>query len=396
MATALVGLGCGDDEPRFERYEPEPGTPEAIAWEAGITEYLGTIEPSAVRVDEANTVYRFDPADGPVCLRGAEFAMSVEERESNDLLIYLQGGGACWSDFCLAITSSQPNIPGSDVLRTGDENPLADFDIVYVPYCDGSLFAGDNDIDEDGDGTPDRLHHGLQNLSAALSQGWLHFPNPDRVVLAGSSGGGFGTILATYLVRYVYPDVPLYVLNDAGVGVAKGADPAFVEQLMDEFGARSLIPEDCPDCIADGHITGLVDYILDRDPNLRVAAISSWYDSIISQTFLMVDQATFAADLESETTQLHAEHPSQYRRYLYPGDAHTALLGTVAGIVGSDLGAVELPPNSLELLGGITIESIYTLENEGVLLADWIAAMIGDDLQAWSDLTSDPGPPPAP
>ena len=394
LLSALVLAACGGSDEGFEPYTPEPGTPEAIAFEAGITEQLGAIRPSGKTVDGPNTTYTFDPDDGPVCMRGDEFAMTVQERSGDDLLIFLQGGGACWSDFCLAVTKAQPNVPDNDILLEEDRNPIGDFDIVYVPYCDGSLFAGQRDIDEDGDGEPDRFHHGLANLSAALTQGYRHFPEPGRIVLAGSSGGAYGTILATFLVRYVYPGVPIYVLNDAGIGIAQSADPAFVGRLLDDFGARDFVPDDCPDCIADGHVTGLIDYALERDPNLRVAAISSWYDSVISGTFLMLDPETFAADVDSETTELLEAHPDRYRRFLYEGQAHTALLNNVNGVIGGDFSAVEFPPGVLMMLSGLSIESMYSLESEGVLLRDWIAAMLANDLGGWVDVRPDPGPPP--
>ena len=172
------------------------------------------------------------------------------------------------------------------------------------------------------------------------------------------------------------------------------ADPEFVGRLLDDFGARDFVPDDCPDCIADGHVTGLIDYALERDPNLRVAAISSWYDSVISQTFLMLDPATFATDVDSETTELLEAHPERYRRFLYEGQAHTALLNNVNGVIGGDFTAVEFPPGVLMMLSGLSIESMYSLESEGVLLRDWVAAMLENDLDGWVDVRPDPGPPP--
>ena len=152
LGALTLALACGgDDDSAFQRYEPEPGTPERVAWEAGITGDLGAWEPTETTVRDAETTYTFDPADGPVCMRGAPFAMGVEERAGDELLIFLQGGGACWSDFCLAVTKAQPRIPDGDLLVERDDNPLRDHDVVYVPYCDGSLFAGDRDVDEDGE-----------------------------------------------------------------------------------------------------------------------------------------------------------------------------------------------------------------------------------------------------
>ena len=398
LATLVLASACANEADPFPTdFGPrEAGSAAAIAYDQGLTRYLGTARPVQTRATPSGTTYTFDVADGPMCMRGAPYSASVrDEPDSEDLLVFLQGGGACWSAFCLAVTSAPAGIPPGDLLRRDDaDNPLAGWDVLYLPYCDGSLFAGDIEIDEDGDGAPDRFHHGLANLSAALTMGYQHFPAPRRIVLAGSSGGGFGTILAAFLVRYVYPDVPILVLNDAGIGVARADDPSFVATIIDDFGAREFIPDDCTGCTEDGHITDLVDYLLDRDPDLRIGAISSWYDAIISEVFLMTTPEAFRDSLAAETGALHEEHPDAYRRFLYDGAAHTALLGDVTGIVGRDLASVELPADT-SVLTRVQLESLGTAAVGDVLLRDWIAAAVAGD-PGWVDLVATPGEPPAP
>src|ERR1700722_18815468 len=78
-------------------------------------------------------------------------------------LIYLEGGGACWSDvtcytFMTAVnfstgygeanftadTASELALPGGFFDRTAAANPFKDYDYVYVPYCTGDIHAGNN------------------------------------------------------------------------------------------------------------------------------------------------------------------------------------------------------------------------------------------------------------
>ncbi|MCB9599175.1 MAG: vtpJ-therm [Sandaracinus sp.] len=393
LVLALLVACAADDDPL--RARPPADSPARIAFDLGLTEHLGRAEPVETTERNGATTYTFDPADGPVCMRGAPFRTSLRDEPSEDLLIFLQGGGACWSEFCLAVTTAPAGIPDVNVLdKTLPENPFADFDVVYVPYCDGSLFAGSNDLDDDGDGVPERLHHGLENVSAALTMAHRHFPTPRRVVLAGSSGGGFGTILASFLVRYVYPDVPLLVINDAGIGVARGNDPSFVDGLLDEFNARRFVPVDCPECVGNGHITGFVRYFLDRDPNVRVAAISAWDDFVMGDLFLKLEPAEFRDALRTQSEALHDAYPDRYRRFFFAGRAHTALLGDPTGIVGRDLGSVELPPEALESLAELSLESLPTAHVGDARLETWLRALLADDLSGWTEVLEDPGPLP--
>ncbi len=395
-ALLVAAIAACSSEPRtFVPYIPEPGTPEAVAYDNGLTRYLGhTPVISSYPGNAATTVHEFATEDGPQCLRGREFRAITRKGARSDLMIFLQGGGACWSDFCFAITTAPPDMPETDLLVLDEDNPFSTYDLLYVPYCDGSLFAGDTAIDENGDGAPDRIHRGLANLSAALTAGYPEFPDPSKIVLVGSSGGGFGTILAIFLVRYVYPDVPIVVINDAGVGSAHPEDPSFVSDLIDEFGARDFVPDDCPDCIADGNVTRLVRYALARDPEVRISALTAEYDFVIAQMFLKVGAVAFRSNVLAATDEIRAAFPDRYRRFLWSGDAHTATLGQLSAFVGVDVASVEIPQEALENIGNIRLESIHTATARGLPLEPWMRAFVDGRLDEAPDLVSDPGPLP--
>lgn len=366
----------------------------SVAEELGVTTYLGETRAVASETVEGVTTTTFDEASGPVCMRGEPFRMATREGASDDLLVFLQGGGACWSAFCFAVTQAPAGMPGVDILRTDlPENPVADWDVAYLPYCDGSLFAGDAEVDEDGDGATDRWHRGLANLSAGLDVAKAQFARPKRVLLAGSSGGGFGTILAVSLVRHQWPDAEILVFSDSGVGVARGAaDPAFLTTLIDEHGSGAFVPDDCPTCLADGHITPLVSWWLGRDDRTRVGVYSSWYDLIIGKVFLQVPAEQFRADVETQTEAVRDAFPDRYHRAIEDGVTHTALLGDPTGIIGSDLGAVEIPASALTALTSLDLGSLSETEIDGVRIADWLSAWI--DGAAPEDVVESAGPAP--
>ncbi len=366
------------------RLPPLAPAPDAFAEiEApGITRFFGAAAPSEVSEAEGGlTNYTFDPADGPVCFRGDPFRMAVRDRGRGDLLIFLQGGGACWSDFCFAIDFAREGMPPIDILDPAlPANPVRDWDVAYLPYCDGSLFVGEASYDDDDDGAIDRRHAGLRNVSAALDVIAERFPAPRRVLLAGSSGGAYGTILTTVLVRAKYPTVPLYVFSDSGVGIAKAAEPTFVADLLTEFDAARYLPASCADCIGNGHLTRLIAWQLERDTNLRLAQFSSLNDFVIANLFLMIGPAGFEPALLEETAWLAERFPDRYRRFIVPGKLHTTLLGDASGFVGPELGE--------RLAGVVELGNMTDTGADGVTVGEWLGAMLAEDPVVWREIVA--------
>jgi hypothetical protein len=323
--------------------------------------------------------------------------MSVRETGSEDLLIFLQGGGACWSEFCFAVTKAPPGVPGMDILRADlADNPVRDWNVLYLPYCDGSFFAGDVQFDDNLNDKGARHHHGLANLTAALEVAAKRFAKPRRILLAGSSGGAYGLLLGAPMVRHYFADAELIVMADSGIGLARDGEQAFIDVILDEFNVRRFLPKDCADCVDRGHLTGIVGYYLGRDSNIRVGLFSSWYDSVLSKTFLKTDPKLFAKSLETQTDKLHKAYPKRFRRFVVDGAQHTCLLGNPTGIIGADLSAVELPKGSLAKLasGGLVIQGINKTTIGDLSIATWLTALISNDLSTWQDTIEAKGPAP--
>ncbi len=319
LAAAVFVSSCGDGAGGGSPFEPFDDI-----YEAGLTRYVGSFSPTnnPQAGEDGVKQFRFRDANrGPVCLQGGNYFVETREGASDNLLIYLQGGGACFEGMCAAFTDALPFTPVG-VLSPGDPtNPFQDWDVVYVPYCDGSLFAGDTDRVVDG---LMRYQRGLQNLSAALDVAIQEFPAPTRIALAGVSAGGYGTITATPLLRFFYPEEDLIVINDSGPGIARDGEPDFVNGLLDEFNV-GFVPDSCTDCTADGHLTGLISWTMNNDPSLRVGLISHDADGVI-RGFLGLDEQQFRTTLLSETGELGTLFPDRYKRFILTGEAHTTLL----------------------------------------------------------------------
>jgi hypothetical protein len=353
----------------------------------GMTRYVDMFDPGnePEAVEGVKTFEFAVPSDlgaeprGPLCLRGTKYTVDTREGASDELVIFLQGGGACWADFCSAFEETN-SLPPSGILNPNlAGNPVADWDVVYLPYCDGSLFAGDVDrvlpagiFAEGEDESSDGYQRGLQNLTAALDIAVAEFPNPTRILLTGVSGGAFGTIVALPLVRYYYPETEILVFNDSGVGVAKDGNPGFVnDTLLAGWNATALVPASCPDCTSNGHVTRLVEWQLAADENFTMSALSYSSDAIIALSFLMIPPASFTTSLLAETERTTTMFEDRYKRFIPADSAHTALLN-------------EGPAEDRE---GFRIGGLQT-EISGVTVLDWFTAMI-EGAEAWDDLVDE-------
>jgi hypothetical protein len=346
---------------------------------AGVTKYLGQFTPaSSTAVGDGWVRHDYDPdgGDGPICIAGGTY--SIYTRAGTDpskLLVFEQGGGACWQDFyqCNVTVGNNalPPFPQVDQAglwnRSNAGNPFADYSVVYMPYCDGSVFSGDNDVVDANFPGGIRRHRGLRNQSAGMDLAKALFPDATRITLAGSSAGGVGVAgFAGALARFEYGnDVDLTIFNDAGP-VAVNLDPsqagAIAARAADwQFG--QFYPASCHQCDDMGQATGIIDWRLQNDRTIREAIYET--DGDFTNRFflgLLGDQPAWRDLIVTEHGFLNEDYPDRYKRFFVAGDTtHTAL-------------------QTLRF---------YTYDADGVLLNEWTADFL-DDAAGWVDIVEPP------
>ncbi len=302
----------------------EKPAPFQELYDQGIDRYLGVFTPaSSSVVSPGVTEHVFTGIEGPICFTGNQFSMFTRDGSSNEVLIFLQGGGFCSPTACAAVDQGIPLIPFGILNPNDPQNPTGSYNVGYVPYCDGSGMMGDNEVDSDGDGVNDRFFKGIQNLSASLDVIAQKYPSPDKIVLAGNSAGGFAVHAALPLVRKLYPDARIEVINDSGVGIMS---PGGMQMLVQYWNAGAFFPASCSDCIgADGNLTDYHKYQLAQDDNVRLAYISSKQDS----TFAAIIQGgggVFEAELLVAAAELNAAYPERFQSLIGDGEFHTTIL----------------------------------------------------------------------
>ena len=311
--------------------------------QSGMTQYLGHFLPAASSDAgdgwTKHTYARNFTGDGPLCIAGTPYSVFTKAKDPKKLLVFMQGGGACWQDFyfCNILAEDQKPPPPpigiwSDTsdFNAGDlENPLADYSVVYMPYCDGSVFTGDRDVeDANFPFGAVRYHRGLENASAGVDMAKAMFPDAKRIVVAGASAGGVGAAsFAPFLVRMVYGDTQqLSVINDAGPVATNLNDVAGIAARANDWEFDKFFPASCTDCTAVGQQTALIKWRLDNDSSIRESFYSTDGDAT-DRFFLQIPtQEMYRNLIVTEHGLLNSAYPDRYKRFIRSGDdSHTAL-----------------------------------------------------------------------
>jgi hypothetical protein len=163
-------------------------------------------------------------------------------------MIYFQAGGACWNgptcDADSLLYAKGVDHSALDTYRgifdfNNPENPVADYNIVFVTYCSADVHTGSRDATfTDVIGVQKLVHfQGYVNSLAALNWTFSQFPNPEKIVLTGSSAGAMGSIFFAEPIMSHYAAVPVVQLGDGNVGVMPKDWPG-----LDVWGTRANLP----------------------------------------------------------------------------------------------------------------------------------------------------------
>jgi hypothetical protein len=308
--------------------------------------YLQTLEslafnkylPAPIAYDD---VYHLNGWDGYLfakpeyqCVLGGHYGILAHVgTETDKTVFWLQPGEECWPDHPNCGKSDEPytDAEGLAYVAAGanggpfgptsadPDNPVAKWNYILIPTCDGSFHFGDAAADYDEDGVPDHFHNGLRQTSAAVSLMKQFFPDSRKILIAGSSNGGYGTLGATPIVRLAFPDAQLYVLNDSGPGLFRPEEPAIWPVLIKTWNLSPMLPANCQEC--QNQLIYLFDWLLDYDSKLKIGMYSSYQDAIVSQVVGMSGTENEHL-LRTTTTQIHQHHPDTFKRYFIQGDSH--------------------------------------------------------------------------
>lgn len=262
------------------------------------------------------------------------FRFYFKQGKSKNLLVYFNGGGACWDDATCIASLAPSNVPGarpsynpsineanSPEVAGGifddnnKRNPFKDWSKVFIPYCSGDIHIGTgeklySDVDGSVTGFPGApvlvKHHGFDNFLAVRE--WLkqNVASDSRhgseqknrkiknLLVTGSSAGGYGATLNFPYLQSTFPEAEAFMLADGSQAVVTDG---FIEDAFSFDNAWNL-----EDALASIFLDTLGAYTFDQFnvqvynvitaayPNSRFAQYTTANDLVQVQFLKIMDQ----------------------------------------------------------------------------------------------------------
>ncbi len=280
------------------------------------------------------------PVDGMVCDDGSPTGIAVSEGPGPDLVVFLNGGGACWdylTCYVLNLATRGPfgenqfaalgaaALPGSILDRTLPGNPYADATLVFVPYCTGDVHGGDRVATYTGSGGTTRTWHhaGHRNVELAIERLHATWPAPRRLVVSGSSAGGFGALLNYDDFRRSWPEAEGVLVDDSGPPLdGRYYSPDLTAAWRASWGIDDLVRPICGTA-CETSLAPMLTTVAGLWPEDRLALLSSLQDLVISG-YYQIPTDEFETALLDLTGNVIGPLGNA-RTFLVPGTSHTML-----------------------------------------------------------------------
>jgi hypothetical protein len=293
------------------------------------------------------------------------FSFFVKGGTVNNVVVYFQGGGACWDwTTCISNPVFYPDVTDGDNPAyspygmfdlSNPDNPFKDWTFVFIPYCTGDIHWGSNDYQYVNPTNPNikvTIHHrGHDNFLVVLKWITENIKKPHDIFVTGSSAGSYGALHGFPWLNETYPQSHISLLGDAGMGVSPQQFNSLQKIVWNTQYPEWIFGQNPPNTTPELW-RGIADYY----PHSKVAEFTDAWDltqiffyDLILQTFGLPHFGSCVAWNSQMITGVDYKQESpNYRSYIAAGTVHT-ILGR---------------------------PQFYTEGSAGLPLLDWLNAMV--------------------
>ena len=316
-------------------------------------------------VDDARPWQEILPGGESICSDGSPYKFLTRQGDSKKLLVYLQGGGACWfRGNCDPAMKPTYNINLAQLrgYQTGifnldnPSNPFKNHTVVFAPYCSGDVHIGASDTEYPGlepDQPPLTIYHrGRANMQTVLDWTYANATESEEIFVTGSSAGAIPSPFYASLIADHYADAIVTQLGDGAGGYRQTNSDARPHAAWGTF--RFITEEAGFDALDSSTMNYESLYIAaaQRHPNIQFAEYDAAQDSVQKSFLALSGQQD--VDLLDALTANHADIRAQadnFRSFIAGGESHTVLARP----------------------------EFYTFAADGTSIRDWVAALANNE-----------------
>ena len=310
-----------------------------------------------------------EPAGDTVCSDGSPYQFFVRPGASDKLMVFFQGGGACWTGgscdpdleptYRINLQEVDPQQYNGIFVAGHPENPLSDHSVVFAPYCTADVHIGDAvanyeapEMEEHFSHPVTIQHRGYINADAVLEWTFAHFFTPSGIFVTGSSAGSISSPYYAMRIGEHYPDARIAQLGDGSGGYRLNGQESRPQDKWGTLDRLRQLPE--LESLASEDFTYETLFIAaaNRHPDIMFAQYDTAED-VTQKRFLAIEDAEPASllvNIQANQADIRKE-VSNFRSYIAGGDLHTIL------------GRPEF----------------YSYQVNGTSLRDWVAALVNGE-----------------
>lgn len=310
-----------------------------------------------------------EPGGDTICSDGTPYRFFVRPGAADKLMVYFQGGGACWTGgtcdpdlkptYYINVEKTDPSRYDGIFRFENPQNPIRDHSVVFAPYCTADVHIGDMVTSyeapqtEEHDAHPVTIHHkGFVNADAVLDWTYEHFFTPESIFVTGSSAGSIPSPYYAMLIADQYPNARISQLGDASGSYETGGQEVLPQDLWGTLDRLRQMPEFEGMESAEFDFESLYVAAASRHPEILFAQ----YDTAEDKTqkyFLSLagnESPSLLPLLQQNQASIRAS-VSNFHSYIAGGELHTILVKP----------------------------EFYAYHVDGLLVRDWVAALVNGE-----------------
>lgn len=328
VLLGLAGVACGVEAAPAQ--QPDQVSAAVEEWQV--------VAPGGTTTCAFETPFRFFFHEGP---------------DPTLLLVYFQGGGACWNwvscsgMFDTSVSDTELKEVRGIFDFNRQNNPFKDASVLFIPYCTGDVHIGDASVrhgDESWDAAPVE-HRGWRNVSSVVEWARHEVQAPQRLIVSGASAGSYGAVFHAPRFARLFPGAALSVIGDSGVPLL-----ADYGNVLDTWGATKVVRAEWGSTLEGTDSVTLIaahERIARLHPDAAIAQITSG-DDAIQRAFYLISGSGEAKRATFELLETLEERLPQFRTFVVRGSDH----------------------------GLMRTDEFYNYEVNGVDLVEWISDLI--------------------